>query len=1239
MELGRAHGIRFLFHDGSLSGIGLGVHHKNAIPLVEQLHADGAPVGTQPIGSVIDHDFDPLGQSGAAGGSAFLRMSYTLSATQDLDIGRRRLAVLQDVRSGMPNGRVVASLEISFALERPVVWSLSVQGSLVTGAPDDFVRVRCGQNVYLAVQGREPVAFHSDEDGHGTLTAELPAGASELKLTVVSNPHIAVTDTVVVCRPDQVREAAIVASCLPSDRFTPVLSLTPPPLTVSEYVGDMVEGAIEDGADSRELNEFVRRGVARRKVDVTPHLSWARHIAQIARLLETARVDQVVWLFEPTHDDLVVPGGYGNGKGLFEGVTDQVCLLPEDARGERTTAGMVFYQDLEELALMAWRRLRGGTDGPPAWVQVPADDPTAYAAALFTALSAGLPLKPARDVPASAIDDSLASTNSRLDTDEAVLVEVNGVADELLGALYAHHRSARLVPTPPPNLDAVEQAVAAYQSRLLRATGSPAREASDDPGLQQDVKAAGGFAAFRQLLPLSGRNRFTAIERVVTAQVPAAAVQAVGHRRLTAFTAGLPYSFVRTESTDWSDKPIGHVAADPLLTILAELCAAGAQRPPATFSLLFDPGFFDTSETAGVHRAAAQHYTHPIVLEGEDADFQVLTALPRALPVELVFFNTHGSDDAILLNDVPLPRPLIPRYVALDSLPVVFNNSCESWTGVGREFIRAGARGYIGSLWNIPSKLAAQFATIVSNRILAGDSPIAAALTRTHLPDTITRAYIYAGTANGKLDEWPQRMSTPGEAAIAACMTLLEAESDDDPKIDMLLGREVDRLLADVEGTPYADTTEYADALIGTLIRFYMRSSLGSDSDRRVEHLVGITEELLHRLPQSDESRDRRMALLRQIVGERHEYQHDNDAALAAFQQALSYGEACPDRPFLQLRVAEMLADQGDLESAWEHAEQAYDAFAATGADEQLITAIGVRGKLRGRRGDTAGALSDAQQGYAAAVRLSNLRRQATFKGDESRALLELGDYTAAHEAAEAELRLRRQSADSYGELSAYGHLAQALLAGGKVEQSEQYILLGLQQARQLDEPRQEAAFLDDFGLVLMTRQEHAKAVSMFRAALEIQAELAAWDGYARILLRLQASATAAGDAQSLWTVVVQGTAVSARVDTRWSAWLFEAIVGAFTPALLRARPPVGELLELLDVLSDGDWNVLPPDLRFIGDLAALALRWMEDTDRPLVVGDAQELDERTGGRFALAELFAAPPGRPPLRERLRRRR
>jgi hypothetical protein len=82
----------------------------------------------------------------------------------------------------------------------------------------------------------------------------------------------------------------------------------------------------------------------------------------------------------------------------------------------------------------------------------------------------------------------------------------------------------------------------------------------------------------------------------------------------------------------------------------------------------------------------------------------------QVLPIELIFFNTHGAGDAIILDGLPLYNHLLVQWIDVHSYPLVINNSCLSWIGVGREFLRVGARGYIGTLWSVDAVSAADFA-------------------------------------------------------------------------------------------------------------------------------------------------------------------------------------------------------------------------------------------------------------------------------------------------------------------------------------------------------------------------------------------------------------------------------------------------------------------------------------------------------------------------------------------------
>lgn len=51
-------------------------------------------------------------------------------------------------------------------------------------------------------------------------------------------------------------------------------------------------------------------------------------------------------------------------------------------------------------------------------------------------------------------------------------------------------------------------------------------------------------------------------------------------------------------------------------------------------------------------------------------------------------------------------------HVAADgvSSPIVFNNTCWSWSGIAESFLHGGVRGYIGTLWNIDNAIATNFA-------------------------------------------------------------------------------------------------------------------------------------------------------------------------------------------------------------------------------------------------------------------------------------------------------------------------------------------------------------------------------------------------------------------------------------------------------------------------------------------------------------------------------------------------
>ncbi|HAI19279.1 MULTISPECIES: hypothetical protein [Leeuwenhoekiella] len=57
------------------------------------------------------------------------------------------------------------------------------------------------------------------------------------------------------------------------------------------------------------------------------------------------------------------------------------------------------------------------------------------------------------------------------------------------------------------------------------------------------------------------------------------------------------------------------------------------------------------------------------------------------------------------------------NYLAAAHSPIIFNNTCWSWSDIADSFIGVGARGYIGTLWNIDNTVATKSAKAFYNNI------------------------------------------------------------------------------------------------------------------------------------------------------------------------------------------------------------------------------------------------------------------------------------------------------------------------------------------------------------------------------------------------------------------------------------------------------------------------------------------------------------------------------------------
>lgn len=86
------------------------------------------------------------------------------------------------------------------------------------------------------------------------------------------------------------------------------------------------------------------------------------------------------------------------------------------------------------------------------------------------------------------------------------------------------------------------------------------------------------------------------------------------------------------------------------------------------------------------------------------------------------------------------------HYLAAMHSPIIFNNTCWSWSDVADSFIGVGARGYIGTLWNIDNTVATKSAEVFYDNIF--DSSVLSSLHKALENSKNTRdenIYIYWG--------------------------------------------------------------------------------------------------------------------------------------------------------------------------------------------------------------------------------------------------------------------------------------------------------------------------------------------------------------------------------------------------------------------------------------------------------------------------------------------------------------
>ena len=1306
ISIGSVHGIRFSFDAGLLSGIHIEKHRKPIYSVSEQFEATPSlfisPIN-QPHPMLRDLDVE-WEQDYVPDISTFLR------STQELGIGKRHIEGFQyrksekSKRTGKKlTNSVIASLSLLFDLAENTTWQLVLSDF-------DETLERESNRVLLQMQNNVTVEFESTEtievelEIFGThrnarIQVMLPQGVSKIQLKVSSLPVFDFGDTLVICRPDQLREAAIVMSCLPADRFTPLVTLKPPPIMEEAYKTlyrefrralreSMAEIGTELGRDEgRSPEEWTEidttiREQWRLQQELTPFRSWFKHNQMLSDILREIALKQVVFLFQPEERDIHIFNPMADDSYQVQDMDshrweDRFSLLPDGIhsiyflRNQKGIPNEVlagddyyYYSSLQELTELAWKRL-GPTGQPPKKTfDVPEGSEAFYLLGLPCALRDKVPLR-AVDTPAPRLENACQIANDGVNSDEAVLIENSGDATNVVGALYAHYRGARLIVSPLPNLSLVEQAVGSYGQKQEEASKalmyvSAYRERADsitelsniEKSIIQSLPDAKDFdteitefkgVAFLEAIRryLSGdwqSDALTDIEAAVSAQVPEYVLSGVGDRSLTVFTTGLPYSFVKKNGVDWSDKAIGHIVSDASLIILSEIYGKGSVRSPITFNLIFDPGFFQTSETDDVLRMLEQHFTCSILLQKKTASLLSLQVLPTLLPLETIFFNTHGTDNAILLGDMPLMDYKITQWVTLNSRPIIFNNSCLSWIGVGREFIRAGARGYIGTLWSINAKLAADFARNVMQRLTKDNAPVSEAIRKTCVNPSTERSYIYVGTANACLDQWRDPALKGDKEYFLSALELLLAGlanlSERHPasyysELMKLLYQEVRYFTESLEKISFGNSIDIVDALIQEL-RVLVENRIHLNEDPEYESV--LISKCLTKLDKLSIPKDmmlERRASIYYYSGRIKMQRGQLDEAIADLRQSFEQEQASGNFAIPQLQMmVRIFKQKGQWGQAKEAALRAKELAEKKRDDYDIMFVLGDLGQICKRFGEYDEAMQYAIEGYEKAVRIRHRGEQAVFKADQAQILVGKKNYDEAIEVAWEAIKIHRTNYNDLGEIKAYGIIDICYMNKGDLSNAEKYATIGLKQARKIGNSNEEAAFLMDFGRIRSKAGDVKGGIDYYRNSAAIYAKHGNYELLVAIMDGMIDLSIHAGDWPLLFQTIGYQIAICAdlhEVLQRIVRSIVEHIKEAINAAELRDSQLGLQLLwQITSGLIESNKESVSDHIKFLAEVNGMLLTWLHGKNNE-AIERAHLLDQISGGTFNLEAYVTSP--------------
>ena len=745
----------------------------------------------------------------------------------------------------------VAWMRVGYRLAQPVSWNLSVSDCIATVQQGNgWVIVQCAGETAVRITTGHPLSYTTSSKGTEitgvTVTAQLPEGDSQVEMFVESRPLYNVADMVVLCLPQQLPEAAVVATCgrgkpANSGKYLPVIDVTLPPFDSAEFatnnqqlqnkvqelqqvekemmqlslpgaVSKVPELLLPGGSTARsgdKLKELAQREQHLSQEVVTlqgkalTFAAWQRRWERVIRLVNSLLPAHMVCLY-PLPPELLAAIAPGAGRTFFfwDDFKPQIAEWEKAlaAKSPGKTASVVYFHDLEQLAKSAWDRLTG--QKYPGAFTIP-DDPRYYALGVRRALQIGKPLLPkGRAGDKVSLEAATDLVNRDAAAEEAVIVEADGSLASLAAALYADTLNAPLYVHPATSPEPVVRQLAAIQQAIEREEMAKQSSAAytyigehktqflQDAKVAPDLKQLAASVAvlelpravptpyspqvFAQMLltyvqakeqGIASGYRYDEatwqkdtqeLTALVTARVDGLIrAKLLRKQKATVFTLGLPYTFVE----GWADKTLGHVLAEPCITVLRQVMSQALTPPAASFTLVLDPGFFRAAESPEITRRLRGGRVYPLYLRDSAASPAALQSYPSLLPVEAILLDLPGDEGSLFFIDKSRRmRPFSAAEIELTCefayAPLVFSQAAFSWLSVGAAFLRAGAGGYVGTLWSVESEPATEMAL----RTL-GTGPAEQTGGGVLVIDPMTRrAYIHLGlsTQGGRAAAEPQ---------------------------------------------------------------------------------------------------------------------------------------------------------------------------------------------------------------------------------------------------------------------------------------------------------------------------------------------------------------------------------------------------------------------------------------------------------------------------------------------------